>query len=218
MDRADGDPGRFGSVAFFAAIGRAFVTMCAVVPALFAIELVDQATGRRLDALGGIHPHQLDGLDGIVFAPFLHAGFFHLYSNCVPLILTGTFVLAGGARRFLTVTAFVALASGLAAWQFGDRGTVVVGASGVIFGYLGFLLMRGIVERSVWGIAVGLLIGLLYGWQILGVLPTDERVSWQAHLGGFLGGLAAAVLFRRRRRLDVADPSLSVSTGPAAAS
>lgn len=218
MDSADGDPNRFGSVAFYAAIGRAFVTMCAVVPVLFAIELLDQATGRWLDTAGGIRPHHVNGLDGIVLAPLLHASFYHLYSNSVPLILTGTFVLAAGARRFFAVTAFVAVVSGLAAWFFGDPATVVIGASGVIFGYLGFLLMRGIVERSGWGIAVGLLIGLLYGWQILGALPTDERVSWQAHLGGFLGGLVAAVLFRRRRHAVVADPPLTVPTPPAPAS
>ena len=69
---------------------------------------------------------------------------------------------------------------------------MVVGASGVIFGWLGLLLMRGIVERSWWNIAVALLVGLLYGWQLLGVLPTDERVSWQGHLFGLLGGMRRA--------------------------
>jgi membrane associated rhomboid family serine protease len=196
----DGDPNRFGSVAFYAALGKAFVTMCAVVVGLFAIELLNHYDGDRLNALGGIKPHHLDGLDGIVFAPFLHASFAHFYSNAVPLLFTGTFVLATGIRRFFAVTLVVVVVSGVGVWLVGSPNTVVVGASGVILGYIGFLLMRGIVERSWWGIAVGVLIGLLYGTQILGsVLPTDEQVSWQAHLFGFLGGIVAAILFRRRR-------------------
>jgi membrane associated rhomboid family serine protease len=195
---------RFGSVAFYASLGRAFVAMCAVIPVLYLIELLDRATGHHLDQLGGIKPHEVSGLDGIVFAPFLHANFVHLYSNSVPLILTGTFVLARGVRRFLLVTALIAVASGLGVWLLGRGGTVVIGASGIIFGYLGYLLARGIVERSPWGIAVGLLIGLLYGTQISGVLPTDQLISWQAHLFGFLGGVVAAIVFRRSRRTRLA--------------
>jgi membrane associated rhomboid family serine protease len=199
VDR-DTDPNRFGTVAFYAAIGKAFVTMWAVVAGLFAIEALNRWDGDRLNALGGIRPHRVDGLDGIVFAPFLHTGFDHLYANAVPLLLTGTFVLATGFARSLGVTALIAVASGLGVWFTGSPDTVVVGASGVILGYIGFLLARGIVERSWWGIAVSVLIGLIYGAQILGeVTPTDERVSWQAHLFGFLGGVVAAVVFRRRR-------------------
>src|SRR5262249_35804219 len=126
--------------------------------------------------------------------------FSHVLANSIPLILLGTFVLASGGRRFVLTTAFIALVSGLGVWFTGDSNSVVVGASGVVFGYLGVLLMRGIVERSWWHIAVGLFIGLLYGWQVLpGVMPGDERISWQAHLFGFIGGLIAAILFRRRR-------------------
>ena len=194
-----GDPTRFGTPAFYAAIGRAFIAMCAVVPPLFAIELLDELVAHRLDALGGIRPRALHGLDGVVLAPFLHANFTHVTVNAAPLILLGTFVLAGGVRRFLLATAIIALVSGLGVWLTGDPGTVVVGASGVIFGYLGVLLARGVVERSRWDIAVGLLIALLYGWQLVALLPTDERVSWQGHLYGFLGGILAAVLLRRRR-------------------
>jgi membrane associated rhomboid family serine protease len=198
------DPNRFGTPAFYASLGRAFVVMCGVIPLLFAIELLDRGTNHRLDFIAGIIPHRLDGLDGILLAPLLHANFNHLYGNSAPLLLTGTFVLATGVRRFLGVTALVALASGLGVWFTGDPNTVVIGASGVIFGYVGFLLARGIVERSWWGIGVGLLIGLLYGVQLTEVLPTDARFSWQAHLFGLLGGLVAAVVFRQRKaRSDV---------------
>jgi membrane associated rhomboid family serine protease len=137
-------------------------------------------------------------------------------ANSVPLILLGTFVLAAGTRRSILATLFVMIASGLGVWFFGDPNSIVVGASGVIFGYLGVLLMRGVVERSWWHIAVGLLIGLLYGWQLIGVLPAEggERVSWQAHLFGFGAGLVAAILFRRRRPRPLrAAPAADVDLG-----
>ena len=211
----EADPNRFGTMAFYAALGKAFVAMWAVVAALFAIEALNVWDGNRLISLGGIRPHRIDGLDGIVFAPLLHTGFDHLYANAVPLLLTGTFVLATGVSRFLGVTLLIGLASGLGVWFTGSPDTVVVGASGIILGYIGFLLSRGIVERSWWGIIVGALIGLLYGAGILGeVLPSDDRISWQAHLFGFLGGVLAAIVFRRRRPRVAPPPvaTLDLST------
>lgn len=193
-----GDPGRFGTEAFYASLGRAFVAMCAVVPILFLIEALDVGLRGDLDVTAGIIPHRIQGLDGVFFSPFLHAGWSHLYSNSIPLILLGTFVLAAGTRRFLWSTAVIILVSGLGVWFTGSPDSVVVGASGVIFGYLGILLTRGIVERSWWNFAVVLLVGLLYGWQLLGIFPTDEHISWQGHLFGLLGGIVAAILFRRR--------------------
>lgn len=192
------DASRFGTDAFYASIGRAFVAMCAFVPILFVVELVDMQLDGRLDQAGGILPREPAGLDGIVFAPFLHAGYTHLVGNSIPLILMGTFVLAAGGSRFLASTVLIALVSGVGVWFFSPEGSVTVGASGVIFGYLAVLLTRGLVEHSWWNVAVGLLIALLYGWSLLGVLPTDERISWQGHLFGFIGGVIAAVVFRRR--------------------
>ncbi|HEY2793792.1 MAG TPA: rhomboid family intramembrane serine protease, partial [Micromonosporaceae bacterium] len=150
-----------------------------------------------LDRDGAIVPHHISGLDGIVFAPFLHVSFVHLYSNAIPLLLTGTFVLAAGGKRFLWITLLIALVSGIGVWIFGDGPTI--GASGVIFGYLGYLFLRGLIERNWWNIAVALLVGLLFGTAITGVLPGDEQISWQGHLFGFIGGLIAAVVFRKQR-------------------
>ncbi len=192
------DATRFGTDAFYAAIGRAFVAMCAFVPILFVIELVDMQLDGRLDQAGGIQPRDPAGLDGIVFAPLLHADYTHLVGNSIPLILMGTFVLAAGGSRFIASTILIALVSGVGVWFFSPTDSITVGASGVIFGYLAVLLTRGLVEHSWWNIAVGLLIALLYGWSLLGVLPTDERISWQGHLFGFIGGAIAAVVFRRR--------------------
>lgn len=190
------DTAQFGTVAFYAAIGRAFILMCAFVPVLYAIEVVNYLSDQELNQIAGIEPRELVGLDGIVFSPFLHASFAHLAANSVPLLLLGTFVLAAGLRRFLYVTAFIMLIGGFGVWLTGTGGVITVGASGVIFGYLGYLLLRGVAERSWWSIGVALLAALLFGWQIIGVLPGEKGVSWQAHLFGFLAGCLSAFLFR----------------------
>lgn len=192
----DDESTRFGTQAFYATLGRSFIMMCVFVPALYVIELIDYLNHQRFDQVGGIEPRQLAGLDGIVLSPFLHASFAHLAANSVPLLLLGTFVLASGVRRFFYVTAFIMLIGGFGVWLTGTSGRVVVGASGVIFGYLGFLLLRGVAERSWWSIGVALLAALLFGWQVIGVLPGDHGVSWQAHLFGFLAGCLSPFLFR----------------------
>ncbi len=190
---------KFGTTAFYASLGRAFVSMCAVIPVLFLIEVIDIGAGGYLDVAGGIIPHRIDGLDGVLFSPFLHAGWDHLYGNSIPLILVGTFALAGGAKRFLYSTGLIMLISGLGVWFIGSPNSVVVGASGVVFGYLGLLVARGFVERSWWNLGVAAFIGLLYWYQLYNVLPTDQPISWQGHLLGLIAGMIAAVVFRRRR-------------------
>src|SRR5919112_3429726 len=169
----DEDATTFGTVPFYASLGRAFVTMCAVIPVLFLIEIIDIGAGGYLDVAGGIIPHRLDGLDGVLFSPFLHAGWDHLYGNAVPLILVGTFALAGGAKRFLYSTALIMAVSGIGVWFLGDPNSVVVGGSGVVFGFLGPLFGRGFVGRSRWNLGVAAFIGLLYWYQIYNILPTD---------------------------------------------
>jgi membrane associated rhomboid family serine protease len=204
----DRDASRFGSEAFYSALGRAFVAMCAFVPLLFFIELVDTLTAHMLVTDGGLQPRTLSGLDGVIFSPFLHASFAHVTANSVPLIMLGTFVLAAGARRFVYSTLFIAVVGGLAEWFVGNPRSIVVGASGVIFGYIGLLFVRGLVERSWWNIAVAVLTALLFGWQLTGVLPSvGAQVSWRGHLFGLISGMVAAILFRRRRTRPEPPPA-----------
>lgn len=206
-DTARGEPAtQFGTEQFYAALGRAFVAMCAVVPVLFLIEAIDAWGRLGLDLAGGIIPRHLDGVDGVFFSPFLHAGWDHLYGNSVPLILLGTFVLAAGWRRFVWSTVLIMLVSGFGVWFIGNPDSVVVGASGIIFGYLGLLVTRGLVERSWWNLGVAALVGLLYWYQLYNVLPTDGPISWQGHLVGLCAGVIAAVIFRARRPKRDYDP------------
>lgn len=209
LSRPDDSPLRFGTEAFYSSIGRAFVVMCGVVPVLFLIEVLDWATPQMPLAARGIRPRDLGSLDGILLAPLLHVNFAHVIANSVPLILLGTFVLAGGLRRTLWSTLVITVVGGVGVWALGNLffvddqlagvNPVHVGASGVVFGYLGLLFTRGIVERSWWNAAVAVLVGVLYGWQLQGVLPGQVGISWEGHLFGFIGGVLAAILFRRRR-------------------
>ncbi len=199
MTSAPEDATRFGTVAFYAAIGRAFVVMCAVVPFLALVEFIDQRLDGALDAQLGIRPHQTAGLDGILFAPFVHHGWDHLLANSSPLILLGTFALAAGTKRFLAATWLIAVVSGVAVWFLTPSNYLVLGASGIAFGWLGLLFMRGLVESSLWNFAVALIVALLYGWQLTLLLPTDDAISWEGHLFGFIGGMIAAILTRRSR-------------------
>ena len=147
----------------------------------------------------GIRPRTIGGLFGIIFAPFLHAGFGHLLANTVPLVILGFFVILDRTRDFFVVTAIVALFSGAGVWLIGIGNSVHIGASGVVFGFLGFLLLRGFFERKLIWILVSVIIGFLFGGMIWGVLPTVPGVSWQSHLFGFIGGVFAARGFRKNK-------------------
>ncbi|MFJ6721164.1 MULTISPECIES: rhomboid family intramembrane serine protease [unclassified Streptomyces] len=174
--------------------------MSAWVALLWVIEAVDYATGHALDAYG-ITARETDGLGGIPLAPFLHFGFDHVASNSLPLLVLGFVAALGGIRRFLAVSAVITLADGLAVWLISPSHSVTAGASGLIFGLFGYLLVRGFVERRPLGVVVGLALAAVWGTTFLsGVLPTDSMISWQAHLFGLVAGVATAFLFRRPPR------------------
>jgi membrane associated rhomboid family serine protease len=154
--------------------------------------------GYRFDQWG-IRPRQLEGLWGVLLAPFLHAGFGHLMANTVPLLVLGWLVLVQGLRPFLIVTITVMLVSGLGTWLVAPAHTLHIGASGLIFGYFGFLLLRGYFERSGPAIFLSILVVILYGGLIWGVLPQGPGISWQGHLFGFVGGGLAAYWLRSGR-------------------
>lgn len=167
------------------------------VALLWAIEAVDYATGHALDAYG-IPARAPDGLSGILFAPFLHFGFGHVAANSVPLLILGFVTALSGIRRFLAVCALIMLADGIGIWLIAAPNTITAGASGLVFGLFGYLLVRGFVERRALGIAVALGVAAVWGTTIVvGVLPANTTVSWQGHLCGLLAGIATAVYHRR---------------------
>jgi membrane associated rhomboid family serine protease len=159
---------------------------------LWGLEALDvYVLSQNLNAYG-IAPRSRDGLIGIVAAPFLHAGFDHLWANTLPLAVLGVLIFVRGAGRFATVTLVVIALGGLGVWLVGDTHSMHIGASGLVFGYLGFLLAAGLYERSAAAIAVSLVVGVLYGGALWGVLPGQPGVSWEGHLFGFVAGVVSA--------------------------
>jgi membrane associated rhomboid family serine protease len=181
-----------------------FRLMFILVGALWMIEVADQlikktSAAYSLDFLG-IVPRTLWGLPGIFFAPFVHSGFGHLLNNTLPLLVLGWIVLLGGRWLFFKVSLIVALCAGVGTWIFGSIPGPHLGSSGVIYGYLGFLLVRGFLELSVRWVIVSVLIGILYSGALGGFLPTSN-ISVVGHVFGFIGGILAGwLLFYLPRR------------------
>lgn len=185
----------------------AAVTMLAFTALLYVSEALDQFTPLSLDD-GGIVARSVDGLDGILWAPLLHGGWGHLIANTLPFLVFGFLAMAGGIRQFVMVTAVIWLLGGLGVWLTGPDGYSTIGASGVIFGWLAFLLTRGFFARSGRQIALAAVLLFFWGGLLWGVLPTQPDVSWQGHLFGALAGVLAARLVATADRSRAADPSV----------
>jgi membrane associated rhomboid family serine protease len=173
-------------------------TLSATVGATWTAFVVNGIAGGALMQYGVI-PRTLTGLRGILFAPFLHANMQHLIANTIPFLAMGWLVMLRDARHFLPVTLFAMLGSGLMAWLLGAPGSVHIGASGVVFGYFGFLLLGGWYARSFMSITLSILVAVLWGGLVLGIAPGQVGISWQSHLGGFIAGVLAARRYRGAR-------------------
>jgi membrane associated rhomboid family serine protease len=183
-------------------------TILSFVALLYVVEAFDQLSGHRLDE-NGIRPLETDGLWGILFAPLLHANWGHLAANTGPALVLGFLVTLAGLSRFLLATAIVWIVGGFGTWLIGNLGSSCglesdhIGASGLIFGWLTFLLVFGFFTRSGWQIVIGLVVLVVYGgvlWGAVPVLNVCGGVSWQGHLCGGLAGVLAAYLLSRPER------------------
>ena len=162
----------------------------AAVALLWAVEAVNLTTGHTLNTWG-ILPRTVAGLRGIPLSPFLHANFSHLLVNTLPFLVLGGLVCLQGKRAFLGVSLVVIVGGGIALWLFG-RMAYHIGASGLIFGYFGYLVARAWYERSPGSILIALVTLFFYGGLVWGVLPTNTYISWEGHLFGLLAGIVAA--------------------------
>ena len=170
------------------------------VAIFWILEILDQFVFHHTLDGYGIRPHSLIGLRGILFAPFLHGGFGHLIANTVPFLILGWLVMIQETSDFWIVTIITMIVGGVGTWMFGAPNSIHIGASSLIFGYLGFLLLRGYFQRNIASILLSLVVGFLYGGLIWGVLPTQPGISWQGHLFGFLGGVLSAKLIAKEKR------------------
>lgn len=170
-----------------------------VVAVLWGIEIVDAFLFNGALNNLGIRPRQTSGLWGIAFAPFLHGDFAHLISNTIPFVTLSWLIMLRSTEDWFVVTIISAVVGGLGTWLLGAPSSVHIGASGVIFGYFGFLLLRGYFERSLVAIGFSVLVFFLYGSILWGVLPNMDGapISWEGHLCGFVGGGVAAKLMAK---------------------
>jgi membrane associated rhomboid family serine protease len=164
---------------------------------IWVLEAIDWVLGGSLDQFG-IVPRQSSGIWGIGAAPLLHVGFAHVAANTIPFLILGWFVLLRGVKSFMFVTAMVVIISGFGTWLIAPASSIHLGASGLVFGYFGYLLMRGYFERSWEAIVWSIVVLLLYGGMMVGLFPRGTGISWQMHLFGFIGGGFAAYLLANR--------------------
>lgn len=150
--------------------------------------------GSRLNILG-IVPRRLWGLPGILFSPFLHQDFNHLLFNSIPLFVLGLVILNRGWEVFILVTVCIMLLGGFTVWLFGRR-ALHLGASGLVSGYFGYLLIMAYLQPSLVTVLTAILIMYYFGGIFLGIFPQEDKISWESHLFGFLGGLATGMLFQ----------------------
>jgi membrane associated rhomboid family serine protease len=189
---------------------RGMIVVAALAALMWVVEAIDQLLDGRLDR-NGIVPREFDGLDGVVWAPFLHADFEHLIGNTIPFLLLGLAIALSGVARVILVTVIVAVVGGLGTWLIAPSNTIHIGASGIVFGFAAYLVARGVFSRSARQILVGLVVVVVWGATLLQGLVPETGISWQGHLFGAIGGVVAARLLDRRtpRPDQRAEPDLS---------
>jgi membrane associated rhomboid family serine protease len=180
-------------------MGGGLRLLAVLVCLMWLSEAVDTALGNGLDRFG-IIARTPDGLIGIVTAPFLHLGFGHLISNTLPLVTLGALIAVGGAVRLFSVTAIVAVLGGFATWIASPPNTITIGASGLVFGYAAYLIARGLFNRRIGQVLVGVVVVLVWGGALLGGLLPQDGISWQGHLFGAVAGVIAAWVLAEDRR------------------
>ncbi|MDH6119404.1 rhomboid family intramembrane serine protease [Kitasatospora sp. GAS204B] len=204
---------------------RAFFVIFGFLCALWLIQLGNWADGEALVRDYGIRPHDLTRLPDFFTAPLLHVSWEHLQSNSGPLFIFGFLAAYRGVRKFLLLTLLITVTSGLAVWIFGPGDAVTVGASGLVFGYLGYVVLRGLFDRHLIDSLIGLVMAASFSYELSVAIPgAPSGISWQAHLGGLVGGIAGAWLLRDRGARPVraasdagagaAAPSTSTSASP----
>jgi membrane associated rhomboid family serine protease len=181
---------------------KAFFLMVGFIALLWALQVVNWTDHYRLDYSYGILPHDVARLPDIFVAPFLHFNWDHIEGNSGPLFIFGLLAAYRGVVKFLGVTLLVAVTSGLAVWLFQGSHELTVGASGLIFGYFGYVLARGVIDRNLIDALAAVVMALSYAYILTVAIPGTPGVSWIGHLGGLVGGLAAEAagwIFRTKR-------------------
>lgn len=167
---------------------------------LIGLQVINALTGNALDMFSLI-PREFYGASGILFSPFLHGSFAHLWSNIFGFIVLSGLIIWRGIGHYCKITLFLMISTGSLVWILGPTHTMIVGASGVIFGYIGYLLASGVIERDAKNILIALAVFFFYGGALFGVFPGTPGVSWESHLAGFVCGIAASYFWKENKKL-----------------
>jgi membrane associated rhomboid family serine protease len=192
---------------------KAFFLMVGFIALIWVLQIANWADHYRLDYHYGILPRDLGRLPLIFTAPFLHFSWDHIEGNSGPLFVFGLLAAYRGVVKFLGVTLIVALTSGLAVWLFQGSNDLTVGASGLIFGYFGYVLSRGLIDRNLIDALAAVVMALSYAYILTVAIPGTPGVSWMGHLGGLIGGVASGWIFRTRRGRPGAGRGKPVESG-----
>ena len=180
---------------------RYAIVLFGFLAVLWGLEIVDVVLGQSLNGLG-IRPRSAVGLIGVVLHPLLHGGLGHLFGNTIGILIFGWMVMLREESHFYAVTGLTWLLGGLGTWLVGATDSVHIGASGLVFGYFGYLLLAGFFERRFFSILLSLLVLFAWGGMIFGVLPGQAGISWEGHLFGFLAGVLSAKLLAKKPAAD----------------
>ena len=172
--------------------------LAGIVGLMWIVEVINTLDSNGLDS-DGIYGRSVDHLWGILTTPFIHASFAHLIGNTIPFVFMGLFIALQGAKRLAQVTLIVIVVGGIGTWLVAPSNIPTIGASGVVFGYAGYLFARGFFDRSLNELLIGLLVGVVWGAVLVSSLVPHTGISWQGHLFGALGGVIAASVLRRER-------------------
>jgi membrane associated rhomboid family serine protease len=193
--------------AMIAEARKALWVMVAFLAVIWIVQLINAAGGYRLSQDYGFQPHVVSTLPYVFTSPFLHENFGHIEGNSGPLFIFGFLAAYRGVKKFLGLSLLIMIVSGLGDWFTGPSNTVTIGASGMVFGYFGYVLVRGLFDRHPIDIVIGLVMGLCFAYQFAVLLPT-EGVAWQGHVFGVIAGLLGGFFFRDRRPKPDPTPEL----------
>jgi membrane associated rhomboid family serine protease len=206
--------GARGAELMIAQARRALWVMAGVLTVLWVAQIINWADGYRLSYEYGTRARDIGSLPTILTAPLLHFSWGHLEANSGPLFIFGFLSAYRGIRKFVGVTALIVVGSGLGAWLTGAPNSISAGASGVVFGYFGYVIVRGLFDRHGIDIVIGIVMALCFAYQLAVIVPGTPGVSWQAHLFGFVTGIIGGWIFRERRPASPAGAAPSSPVVP----
>ncbi len=176
-----------------ATVSTSLYVLMAFIALIMILEVINGSMDHALNAYG-LEPRTTAGLIGIPLSPFLHGSYLHVQSNAVALLALGTLAVIRTGDRFPWVCLVIILVGGVGVWVIG-RPAIHVGASGLVFGLFGYLLVRGVIDFNILSVLVALVVAGVFGWMVVsGVVPTNDYVSWEGHLCGLAAGALAAII------------------------